>query len=595
MSTRYVWEEWEVNPIIEKDSNSQPVVGDLDYVSATTDYQNSISGYWWFLKKPFLIQMPLNRPYTTDTDIWFVTDDLDGAAHAGHPYAWYVKAGGTIKRVEESHGSITDIVIKGSENWQVTGYERGDKKTDTLSTNNSNRYPKDGYKNGYWYIYKGADTIDPAAVSYDASTVVAGEIVTVTISPSSGNKYGGTITYSVETNTDEAGWEPYIETTATTFTFTIPEDAVSWRVRVKVRDNMGFSSSTYVYGNNAADDPTTVIHPSIFAVIPEDKNLGFVSTSSIVSYLVTTDDNVDYTISVSLNGTDIYSATESPKARTLTIPDENWEALSLEQVHTVVMLITQGDKQIERTFRFKKFLYSYDTLYDLFTGIAKATRIKRAYNKQLVAAEFPNEILKISGIKEETSPSYIDVVLSYVEGGVIIVTQVDGDIYGADIDPSGTTKITVDFTGVYTVQGYIGDSPSSSATVTIVEAGETKTVTLQWTQLMVMTLPGSSVTAVNNTNVVTGMSGESGAAELYLPSAGVWELSATNEDYNFAAANSSTVDGYGTYTSELDFVSPVFEENNWETIARVVKEGKAESYWNVGDCKAVILNGILGE
>ena len=304
---------------------------------------------------------------------------------------------------------------------------------------------------------------------------------------------------------------------------------------------------------------------------------------------------VDYTISVSLNGTNIYSATESPKARTLTIPDENWEALSLEQVHTVVMLITQGDKQIERTFRFKKFLYSYDTLYGLFTGIAKATRIKRAYNKQLVAAEFPNEILKISGIKEETSPSYIDVVLSYVEGGVIIVTQVDGDIYGADIDPSGTTRITVDFTGVYTVQGYIGDSPSSSATVTIIEAGETKTVTLQWTQLMVMTLPGSSVTAVNNTNVVTGTSGESGAAELYLPSAGVWELSATNEDYSFAAANSSTIDGYGTYTSELDFVSPVFEENSWETIARVVKEGKAESYWNVGDCKAVIFNGILGE
>lgn len=477
----------------------------------------------------------------------------------------------------------------------LSSVSKGSTSYGNISSTSSGAYPANSYSGSYWYVSKGSDNIDPVAVSYDTSTVIAGKAIAVTISPSSGIINGGTITYSVETNTDEAGWEPYIETTATTFTFDIPKDAVSWRVRVKARDNMGFSSSTYVYGNNAIDEPTTVIHPSIFAVIPEDKNLGFVSTSSIVSYLVTTDDNVDYTISVSLNGTNIYSTTESPKARTLTIPDENWEALSLEQVHTVVMLISQGDKQIERTFRFKKFLYSYDTLYDLFTGIAKATRIKRAYNKQLVAAEFPNEILKISGIKEETSPSYIDVVLSYVEGGVIIVTQVDGDIYGADIDPSGTTRITVDFTGVYTVQGYIGDSPSSSATVTIVEAGETKTVTLQWTQLMVMTLPRSNVTAVNNTNVVTGTSGESGAAELYLPSAGVWELSATNEDYSFAAANSSTIDGYGTYTSELDFVSPVFEENSWETIARVVKEGKAESYWNVGDCKAIMLNGILGE
>ena len=72
-------------------------------------------------------------------------------------------------------------------------------------------------------------------------------------------------------------------------------------------------------------------------------------------------------------------------------------------------------------------------------------------------------------------------------------------------------------------------------------------------------------------------------------------MTATNDDYNFPVISVSSVDGYGNYTSEVDFVSPVFEENSWETIARVVKEGKAESYWNVGDCKAVILNGILGE
>ena len=53
--------------------------------------------------------------------------------------------------------------------------------------------------------------------------------------------------------------------------------------------------------------------------MPDDKNLGYLASSAIVTYLVTTDGNVNYTISVTLDGDNILTATESPKARTLTL------------------------------------------------------------------------------------------------------------------------------------------------------------------------------------------------------------------------------------------------------------------------------------
>lgn len=120
-------------------------------------------------------------------------------------------------------------------------YTKGSTSYGDVASSGSGTYPTNSYSGNYWYVYKGSDTIDPTAVSYDASTVIAGETVSVTISPSSGNSYGGTITYSVEVNVDETGWEPYTETASTSFTFTIPEDAISWRCRVKARDNLGFT------------------------------------------------------------------------------------------------------------------------------------------------------------------------------------------------------------------------------------------------------------------------------------------------------------------------------------------------------------------
>ena len=331
---------------------------------------------------------------------------------------------------------------------------------------------------------------------------------------------------------------------------------------------------------------------SIPVSLPSDKNLGYLASSAIVTYLVTTDDNVNYTISVTLDGDNILTATESPKARTLTLSDEVWEGLSSDDVHKIVMTVTQGDDQIVRTFQFKKFVYDYSCLYNLFDGIARATRIQRSNNKQIVAADFPKEILKISAIKENITPSYIDVTVPYVAGGTVVVTSAGGDTYGANLDPSGVTRVTVDYSGLYTVRGYVGNSPSSSATVTIAADGDTVSCTLQWIKLTVTVEEGATVVASLDGNTVSGAS--TGTVDLYLPSSGTWSLTATHDDYSFSVTETVQVNGYGNFTASMEFVSTVFGENSWATIQKVVQAGKAASYWNVGDSKAVVLNGTVG-
>ena len=42
-------------------------------------------------------------------------------------------------------------------------------------------------------------------------------------------------------------------------------------------------------------------------------------------------------------------------------------------------------------------------------------------------------------------------------------------------------------------------------------------------------------------------------------------------------------------------VSPILNENSWETISEVARAGKGADYWNIGDVKMIELNGKIGD
>ena len=108
-------------------------------------------------------------------------------------------------------------------------------------------------------------------------------------------------------------------------------------------------------------------------------------------------------------------------------------------------------------------------------------------------------------------------------------------------------------------------------------------------RITVTTAEGAAVTAVQGSKTVTGTV-QGGSCRLEVPTTGVWTVSAV---LNGAAATRQ-VNVEGDVALELLLVSPVLNENSWETISRVAALSQGQNYWSVGDCKEIVLNGTAG-
>ena len=126
-------------------------------------------------------------------------------------------------------------------------------KINDISTSVSGQYPTNGISGSYWYVYQGSDNIDPS-ISYDNKQTLTKE-VTISLTPSASIQYGGTITYDYQVNIDGTNWVDIGSTTATSMNYTISATATQFQARVRARDNMGFTSTTWVTGPLATVAP----------------------------------------------------------------------------------------------------------------------------------------------------------------------------------------------------------------------------------------------------------------------------------------------------------------------------------------------------
>ena len=114
----------------------------------------------------------------------------------------------------------------------------------SVSGTSQSIYPDDGVQGSYWYEYQGSDNIDPASVSIPSS-ILGGQQISITVTPGTGKVYGGTVSYQYQVNIG-AGWTTIATTSATSYQYTVPYGTASIQVRVRAKDNIGFTSSTYV-------------------------------------------------------------------------------------------------------------------------------------------------------------------------------------------------------------------------------------------------------------------------------------------------------------------------------------------------------------
>lgn len=429
--------------------------------------------------------------------------------------------------------------------------------------------------------------IDPTSVTYDTEALVAGDEVTVTISPTASG-YSGAITYVIQTNIDGAGWETETETTSTNVPLTIPSDAVSWTVRVYAKTS-DYTSSTYVYGNGATEG-VEVKHGVGFNVIPENKHLGYLGSSDLMQYYVSTDDNVSYVCAISLDGETISSTSQTPGMKTLTISADKWEALTSGEEHTIEITATCNGKSITRTYTFNKFVYDASTLPGLLDGIAEAIKVKMGVNRQFWGYKLPMEILKITNSADNYITAYIDVTATYVNGMKVMAVSSTGEVYSTNADSSGTTRLEVSEKGDYIVTAKIGEVASESKKVSISADGDIVSAAVAFIKLTVTTAAGATVTATLDSQSYSATA-TSGSAVIYLPSKGTWSVTAANGD--LSSTRTVEVTAYEAYALDIPLYDSVFGNNSWETIQAAVQSGVASSLWSVGDQKAVTLNGTV--
>ena len=119
----------------------------------------------------------------------------------------------------------------------------------TVSNASSGAYPADGTSGNYWYELQGNDNIDASAVGYNTQQPRGGQPITITVTPSAGNVYGGTVRYTYQVQLAGGAWQTISSNnTATSLQYTIPAGTATFAARVLASDTWGFSSTTYTTG-----------------------------------------------------------------------------------------------------------------------------------------------------------------------------------------------------------------------------------------------------------------------------------------------------------------------------------------------------------
>ena len=259
MSTRYVWNKYNLNSkYVNNDARDYRIDVDSVYdevfsIEETDPSPMSTNGRYRITLKRYLSVL---QSYKGDTDRCIVLVDKDENYKAGDVIGvstvYKLRSSSHYWKYRTSEKIIPSLNLTGTDEtycWRRTAsleYSQGSTNYGPAASASSGAYPNNGSSGGSWYVYQGSDVIDPASVTIPAS-IQGGTSIDITVTPSTGKKYGGTVSYTYQYKLDNGGWQALSgPTTATTQQLTVPKGTASVQVQVRAQDNLGFTSSTWV-------------------------------------------------------------------------------------------------------------------------------------------------------------------------------------------------------------------------------------------------------------------------------------------------------------------------------------------------------------
>ncbi len=382
-TTRYVWEKWDAIAIKYKlyskvYSSSSVVNSGISYKNYTFDSATGKITWGEQGRNTYTLA------YGENTN-WYNSRDSASFYFSEQGYNKY----DTYTEFAQS----TLYTVSPSE-WKIGNTNNG-----LYAAASSTSAPNNGYDavTGYWYIQKGSDNIDPVSVTHK-TTIEPGKI-DITIVPSTGNVYGGTITYTIQTTTDGSNWVTDGTTTESSYTVTVPEDADKFGVRVFAKDDMGFTSSTDVYGNGT-QTPYSVIHVS---ANPLPGDIGYIATPRIMEIGVESKET-SYSFKATLSEIELANiASTSEPVQEITMSDSQFAGLSADTPYTLTVEIGQTGGTVSKNYTFRKFAYDDSTLSGVFDGTARALREKLGMTDKILGAKFPEKVFDLPRLPSITA------------------------------------------------------------------------------------------------------------------------------------------------------------------------------------------------
>lgn len=340
MSTRYVWEKWNAEKYPEWYAN----VSDINRYASSETYPTiyygdsySISGNTFTINNPSTKAVSGGSSGTISKGKYFVVTTTGIASDSA---LFYTENAVSYSVTYYGGVSRTDIKFnQAGVDHYVVNTRKGSTSYGNVSSASSGAYPANSYSGNYWYVSKGNDTIDPASVTYPASPN-GDELVDITIAPSTGIKFGGTVKYKVEYQLDSGSWQTAVEsTTSTTVSVLIPKGTQTFAARATASDDTGFTSTTAVTG-----ETVNVVNNAAPVISCETSSLGEIAEPFSVTYSVSDEDGDTMTITEKIDGTTIrsYSAPSGSSGEQAFSPDTMQWLTTLNGSHTATITADDG-------------------------------------------------------------------------------------------------------------------------------------------------------------------------------------------------------------------------------------------------------------
>ena len=182
----------------------------------------------------------------------------------------------------------------------------------------------------------------------------------------------------------------------------------------------------------------------------------------------------------------------------------------------------------------------------------------------------------------------LSLVVSVTTGSVVTATK--GSLSVSGTASGGSVTLKLPEAGTWSVVATYNGQTSDTKTVSVVDS---YAVTLTYFSATInVTVPSGATVYLKKGGTTLQTKTSTGTVAFTVTETGTYTVEATNGSQTTSGTVSVT--SATSYPLTLSFVSSTLNNNEWDVISSVSDAGEGANYWSVGDRKAVVLNGTVG-